>query len=168
MPNKYDLSCYDKYVCLKPNLAMWLIFLFFLKPYLVFVASVVNRSDRMMLINLFYPDQVMLSLGALVSIPAALVVFAWTRKKPDSGDFIKAVWLRGRNLLTMSAVLNACIVFVPHILGMANKVPPRDWIQLALSLLIIVVLNFSVYIRDCFRDYPEPESKAASSGHSAR
>jgi len=141
---------------------MWLIFLFLLRPYVVFIGSVTNMTDRMMIINLFYSDKLILSLGAFASIPAALLVYALTRRNPDAPPFIKRVWSNGRILLAVSAILNAFIVFAPQWLGKAHKLTAFGWGQFLFSLLVVLILYKSQYIKDCFDDFPDKESQDAN------
>ncbi len=160
MSKHYSIARYDKNLCLKPNLTMWLISLFLLQAYIVLILSVVNLKDRTALIDLVYPDRLALSLGALAGIPAALVAYAWVKRNPRATPFVKSVWNNGRALLAGSALLNAVLVFVPLWLGTMHSIPPRVWVQLAIALLIVVVVYTSSYIRDCFADFPVDEAAA--------
>jgi len=162
MSRYYSIEKYDKYLSLKFSPVMWLIVLFLLRPYIIFFASIANRSDRMMLINLFYSDKLPLSLGAFAGIPAALLVYAWTRRRPGAPDFVKRLWHKGRILLSVSALLNGAIVFVPLWLGVGHRITAYGWGQLAASLLILVVVYRSRYMRDCFADFPEGEDADVS------
>ncbi len=141
---------------------MWLIFLFLLRPYLVFVGSVASRKDRMQIIDLFYSDKLTFSLAAFAAIPAALLIYAWTKKNPDAPPFIKRVWSNGRALLAVTAILNAIIVFVPLWLGKVHKLTAFSWAQLLVSLLIVLILYKSHYIKDCFGDFPDKGSQDAN------
>jgi len=155
MSKHHPISSYDKYISLKVSRTMWLIILLLLRPYLVLFASVTNRTDKMLLINMFYSDRLAMSLAALAGIPAALLVYAWAKRNPDAPSFPRQVWERGRLLLVISAALSAFVVFVPLWLGTIHKITEDGWGQLIISLLIIVVLYKSRYIKDCFSDWPE-------------
>ncbi len=155
MSRHYDISRYDKNLCLKPSISMWLISLFLLRPYLVLVLSVVNRKDRMALIELVYPDRLGMSLGALAGIPAAILVYAWLRRAPGATGFVRKAWLRGRMLLTISALGNLALVSAPLWTGRHHVMSVTGWIQTGILLVILFVLYASPYIRDCFADFPE-------------
>ena len=157
MSKHHSISSYDKNLCLKPNFDIWLILLFILRPYLVLVLSVVNRKDRFGLIELVYPDRLAMSIGALAGVPAAFLVYAWIKRKPGASRFVRNVWGKGRMLLAVSALLGACGAFVPFWLGTVHAILPGDWLQFAISLLIVVVVYKSIYIRDCFDDFPSDE-----------
>ena len=146
---------YDTQVCLKMNWVMWFMLFFLIRPYIVLALSIANSSDRTFLVDLVYPDYSMMLLGALAGIPAALVIYAWTRKKPGVSGFVEKIWRNGRSLLATSAVLNAGVIVASPLLIPAHVIPFRDWAQLAASVLIVLVLWKSTYIRDCFNDFPE-------------
>jgi len=157
MSKNYSLSSYDKYLSLKVNGTMWLIILFLLRPFIVTLISVTNRTDKMMLINMIYPDRVALSLGAFAGVPVALLVYAWSKRVPDAPSFVRRVWIRGRELIAITTILNACIVFIPLWTGSVHKLTVFGWGQLAISLLIVVVVYRSEYIKDCFSDWPKSD-----------
>lgn len=155
MQNKYPIYCYDKNISLKLNGTMWLIILFLLKSYFIALLSVVNMTERMQLIDMFYSDRLMLSLGALAGIPAVLIIYAWIKRTPNAPPLIRNIWARGRTLLIISAILHACIIFVPLWLGTSHKIMNTGWIQIILSLIIATIVYKSPYIKDCFSDFPE-------------
>ncbi len=155
MSKYHPISSYDKYVSLKMSGAMWFVILFLLRPYLILVVSVLNRKDKMLLINMFYSDRLAMSLAAVAGIPAALLIYAWVKRNPDAPSFPRQVWKRGRLLLAISAALSAFVVFVPLWLGAVHKVTEYGWGQFVISLLILVVVYRSQYMKDCFSDWPE-------------
>jgi hypothetical protein len=118
--------------------------------------------DRTGLIDLVYPDRLAMSLGALAGIPAALLVYAWLKRKPGAPRYVRNIWEKGRAFLAVSALLNACAMFVPFWIGTVHAITPGDWAQSAIALLIVIVVYSSSYIRDCFNDFPgdkTPEEK---------
>ena len=163
MTEKYPIESYDKYLCLRMNDTLWLILLFLLRPYLVTIISLVNRADKTGLINMVYSDKLVLWWAFLAGVPAALVIYAWNRRRPEASPFARKVWHRGRELLAVSALGNVAVVFVPLWLGIAHHVNTSGWIQLAISLGIVITLYSSPYIRDCFSDFPEEVDKDSES-----
>lgn len=157
MPKHHSISSYDKNLCLKPDITMWLIFLFLSRAYVVLIMSVANMRDRTGLIDLFYGDRIAMSLGAVAGAPAALLVYAWLRRKPGAPPFVRNIWTRGRLLLVVSALLNAGVAFMPLWMGTRHSLLTEDWIQLAVALMIVPVIYTSSYIRDCFKDFPDDE-----------
>jgi hypothetical protein len=98
-----------------------------------------------------------MSLGALAGVPASLLIYAWIKRKPGASPFVRSIWGKGRPLLAVSALLNACVIVIPFWIETAHAILPRDWIQLSIALLIVIVLYTSSYIRDCFGDFPSDE-----------
>jgi len=158
MAKHHAISCYDKNLCLKPNITIWLILLFLLRPYLVLILSIVNMRDRTGLIDLVYPDRLAMSLGALAGVPAAFLVYAWIKREPNTTTFVRNIWAKGRVILAVSALLNAIAILVPFWFGSVHRMPSGDWVQLSIALLILVVVYTSSYIRDCFNDFPRDEA----------
>ena len=155
MSNKYSISSYNKDVCLKVNETMLIIFVFMLKPFVIALFSVVNRSDRMQLITMFYPDRGIMSLGAFAGIPVAFLIYAWIKRKPGATSFIRHLWKNGKSLIAASVILNACIILVPALLSTSYKMTISSWAQLLIYMLIIIIVYNSQYIKDCFSDFPE-------------
>ena len=158
MPLKYSPADYDDKFCLKINDTLWFFLLFLLRPYVVTIVSLVNRKDRMGLINLLYEDKMALWWGLLAGVPAALVIYAWVRRKPDASPLTRTLWHRGRELLALAAIANAAVVFIPFWMGIVRQLNMAGWIQLGISLGIVPILYSSTYIRDCFADYPKEET----------
>jgi len=154
MSKHYSIASYDKHLSLKVNGVMWLMFLFLLRPYVVGLMSVVNRSDKMQLINMVYSDQLSMSLSALSGIPVLLLLYAWARRAPGASSFVKKIWAKGSVLVVFSAVLNSAIVFFPLWLGTVRGISIYGWGQLFISLAVILIVYSSSYIKDCFADFP--------------
>ncbi len=158
MTEKYAIESYDKHLCLRMNDTLWVILLFLLRPYLVTIISLVNRTDRTGLIDMVYSDKLVLWWAFLAGIPAVFVVYAWNRRRPGASMFARKVWRRGRELLAVSALCNIAVVFMPLWLGLAHHIDKVGWVQFAISLAIAVTLYSSPYIKDCFADFPEEDA----------
>lgn len=162
MSEKYSIESYDKNLCLKINDNLWLILFFLLRPYMVAIISFVNRADRSGFINMIYSDKMALWWGLLAGVPAVFVIYSWTKRKPEASQFVKRIWSRGRELLAVSALFNAAIVFVPLLIGVVHHVSIVGWIQFGISLVIVLVLYTSTYIKHCFADFPQEAEDAGS------
>lgn len=134
---------------------MWLIFLFLLRAYVVLILSIANMGDRTGLIDLVYPDRLMMSLSALAGVPAALLVYAWMKRNPGAPPHVRNIWGKGRAILAVSALLNICVIFFPAWMWTAHTTQPGDWVQFVIALMIVIVVYSSSYIRDCFNDFPD-------------
>ena len=154
MQKKHPFTSYDKYLCLKLDSTMWLIMLFLLRPYIVLIFSFSNKADRMQLVNLMYTDKLMMSMGALAGIPAVLLIYAWAKKEPDASDFVKKLWKNGKELIAISALLNAILVLMPLLLGSISKLTLYGWGQLSISIVILITAYKYSYISECLADFP--------------
>jgi len=114
-----------------------------------------NPSDRMQLINLIYTDRMMMSLGALLALPAVMVIYAWIKRQPGASKMIRVLWENGRMLLLISVVFNSCLIFVPLWPGKVSVISVYDECQFVVSIIILFILLKSEYIKDCFSDLPE-------------
>jgi hypothetical protein len=56
MQKQYPFNAYDKNLCLKLSPGLWAIIIFLLRPYFIVVFSLVNRKDKMGLINMLGSD----------------------------------------------------------------------------------------------------------------
>jgi len=156
MGKVYPFSAYDSNLCLKPDLGMWLVFAFLLRPYLVPLLSVVNRKDKMGLINLVYADRYAMVFGAIAAIPAIFVLYAFTKRAPEATDNIKRIWQRGRELLLAATLLNVLVVFFPVLVGLVDQVNTIGWVQCGICIFIIYYLFSDKRVRDTFADFPKP------------
>lgn len=157
MQKHHSIACYDKNLCLKPNIEIWVGLLFLLKPYLVLLLSVANLRNKSGFIDLIYADRLDMSLGALAGVPAVFLMYALLKRKPGASPFVKSIWARGRILMAISALLSAVAIWLPIMLQAARKMTPGDWAHIAIALLIVILVYTSSYIRDCFNDFPADE-----------
>ena len=157
----YDFKDYDKYMCLKISLEMWLIIVYLMRPFPVLISSFrggrggakgVKGADGIK--QILYPDDFTLVLGILATIPAILFMIAVMKRKPSAGAFFRGVWRNGALMLSMAAVMNIVIVFIPILTGVISKVHMTGWVQVAISIAIIFYLNTSKRVKDTFEDFP--------------
>ncbi len=156
MAEKYPFSAYDKYLCLKPDVSIWLILAFLLRPYVVVLLSIANRKDAAGLINLVYSDRIAMILAAIAAIPAIFVVYAFIKRVPDAPDKVRWIWQYGRELLLVASFLNVLVVFLPLLTGFAREISTVGWAQFGISVYIIYYLFTERKVRDTFADFPQP------------
>lgn len=155
--SKYPISSYNKHVCLKVNESMLMVFIFLMKPYILSLFSVVNRKDRMAIINMFYPDRIILSLEALTAVPVVLLMIAWVKRSPGAADKFRVIWKNGKKIILVTAILQLLITTSPFWLLSDVKMTLYSWGQAAAYVLIIVFTAYSTYMADCFDEFPEDE-----------
>ena len=164
MSNVYSFSDYDKYLSLKFSAELWLVILYFLRPYILVISGIrMGRGGSGVegasgLKEMVYPDDFSLFTGIAASIPTLFVLFAWVKRKPGAADFVREIWRHGVILLLVSVALNVLTVFIPLFLGATHKISTSGWVQLGLSIVIAWFLLSSRRVKDTFADFPQVES----------
>jgi len=160
MNQKYPFSAYDRYLCLAPNGTIWFILLYLMRPYVVMIMSITNLQDHTGLIELVYGgQQAVMGMGALASIPAMAILYAFVKRNPGAGDSVRRLWHQGRNLLMIGIAGNLIILALPFFLVEAYEMNKVAWIQLGIALYIIYELIMSQRIKDTFNDFPKPDAE---------
>lgn len=154
----YTPSEYDNNLALKLSLSAWLIIAFIMRPFVVFVASVSNKSDRFGLLNIVYPDHIWALFSAGASIPTIVLLVAWMKREPQAGQRVRRVWRQGRGLLAISLLLNAGAFVAPWLLGF--KLSNIDVAQISICGVLLYVLWRSSRLRDTFAEFPENSTTA--------
>ncbi|MFK5947573.1 MAG: DUF2919 family protein [Methylococcales bacterium] len=157
--NKYPISSYNKYICLKANDLMVLITLYLLKPYIIALASITYRKDKTAIIHLFYPDSIFIFLEMFATIPLLILIYAWTRRVPRASNKIKLTWINGKKLIISTAFFQACILSSPLWFPSSEAMTNTHGLLLILNIIIMIIVFFSKYMDDCFADFPEDSKK---------
>ena len=156
----YSYKDYDKNLSLKAGHGLWLVVLYLLHPYILLLSALrSSQGEAASLKNMVYPDNFSLTLAILATIPALCFIYAWTRRNPGASNIVQYIWRNGSMMLTLTALLNVATVFVPLLLDIKHKIHMIGWAQLAISILVIVYVQFSQRVKDTFADFPgEKES----------
>ena len=81
-------------------------------------------------------------------------MFAYMKRKPSAGVFSRTVWRNGVRFLFAAVVLNMVVAFVPVLLGISTRLYAAGWVQIAISVIILLYLFTSRRVRDTFADFP--------------
>ena len=160
MSKLYTFSDYDSYMSLKLNFEIWLIIVYFLRPFRREIATIQigrgAKSDSVSgLKDMVYPDDFGFFMAFAVTIPVLLLMFAYVKRKPGASRLVRKIWHGGRTLLVVTAVLNVVLVFVPSVLDLAHSINMLGWGQLAVALYIIFYLFTTQRVKDTFADFPK-------------
>jgi hypothetical protein len=166
MSKLYSFSDYDKYMSLKLDFEMWLMIVYFLRPFIMKVSTIQMgrgaKSDSVSgLKDLVYPTDFGFFIAFLATIPVLLLVYAYAKRKPGASGLVRKVWEKGRTLLVVTAVLNVLIIFIPFLLDLTHKINMLGWAQLAIAVFIIYYLYTTQRVQDTFADFPEDEPETA-------
>jgi len=155
MSKVYSYKDYDKYLCLKAGPGLWLVVLYLLHPYILLLSALRSRQrEGAGLKNLVYPDDFSLTLAILATIPALCFIYAWIKRNPGGGDTVKYIWRNGAMVLSLTALLNVAIVFVPLLLDFKHNIHIIGWAQIAASVAVILYVQLSPRVKDAFADFP--------------
>ncbi len=164
MSKLYTFSDYDKYMSLKPDFEMWLIMVYFLRPFIMMISTIQMgrgaKSDSVSgLKDLVYPNDFGLFIAFLATIPVILLLIAYMKRKPGASELVRKIWRNGRNLLVVTAALNVIIIFVPFLLDLTHSINMLGWAQLAIAIFIIFYLYKTQRVKDVFADFPKDDSE---------
>jgi hypothetical protein len=160
MSRVYPFSAYDKYLSLKLDATMWLIIVYFLRPFILKVSTIQMgrggvKSDSVSgLKNLVYPDDFGFFLAFVATIPVLVLIFAYARRKPGASGLVRSLWRNGRNLLVAAALMNIVVIFIPFIANITHSINVYGWVQLTAAVAIIAYLYSSERVTDTFADFP--------------
>ncbi len=160
MSKVYPFTAYDKHMSLKLDSNMWLIIVYFLRPFIMKISTIQMgrgaKSDSASgLKDLVYPNDFGFFLAFIATIPVLILIFAYAKRKPEAADYVKSIWQNGRKLLVAAAVLNIIIIFVPFLIHITHTINVYGWGQLAVAIGIIVYLYQSKRVTDTFGDFPK-------------
>ena len=150
----YPFSAYDRNLCLKMSVGMWAVLAFLLRPYVIVMASITNKTDRIGIIDTFYPDKGFLAIGALTAIPAMVIIYAWIMRQKAVQGLPRKIWQRGREIMLGLLGLNVIALLGPAV---SSGVRPTIGVvlQLAGCAACLWYLSRSDRVADAFADYPD-------------
>ena len=162
----YSPGSYDRYLCLRPPLLLWVALLYLSRavslPLVLGLSSLAGSSaDTTGLVHgMFGPSTL------LPSCLAFMVLWTLALRSPSAGPLARRIFARGRVLLIAAAVLDA-------VLGVTLAGVSRDSIESAdehagvvllgalFDLYLIIYLLFSKRVRDVFADFPAADLPAS-------
>lgn len=163
MSRVYSFKDYDKNLSLKVGLGLWMVVLYLLHPYILLLSALrPHQPDVAGLKNMVYPENFSLTLAILATLPALCLIYAWTRRNPGASNVVQYIWRHGSMVLTVTALLNIATVFVPLFLDFKHKTHMVGWMQLAISVMVIVYVQLSQRVKDTFADFPGEGESAGS------
>lgn len=153
---KYGLESYDDFLCLRPPRFLIASLLFLCRGLVIFVLVAASRKIPAGFDDLAETETLNIG-GCLAVAPAALVLYALGSRVPSAPSFVRWIWKRGRELVTLSAL--AYISLSVARLGS----DPRRWMDstsLAAKAMVLVEVGIIGYVllssrvRQTFRDFP--------------
>lgn len=156
------LSKINQYGVLRVPLSFWLMVAFQARHWFLVAAAVIGMRRSPDTARLLGGEGVPYIQLAL-ELPVMLVAFAALNRDPLSGSFVRRVWRYGREIITLTAVLNLAWI-AWYFSGIPRWRPNPDNLVLVsglIDLLIVVAVWKSAYFKQMFAEFPEqkpPES----------
>jgi hypothetical protein len=152
----YPLDHFDKHLCLKPPMGMFLCLMFLCRDFLLALISAATSLkgpgiDMSSLLS--HQHRLILGVGM---IPALLVFWAYIRRTPEIAGIARWAWKNGCVLLAAAAIIQS----IPALraLGQGRTLGAgfyeSPWILL-LSACMLAYLFLSKRVRDAFSDFPQ-------------
>jgi len=160
MSKVYPFSAYDKHMSLKLDSNMWLIIVYFLRPFIMKISTIQMgrgaKSDSVSgLKDLVYPNDFGFFLAFIATVPVLILILAYAKRKPGASDLMQSIWRNGRNLLVAAAVVNIVVIFITFVMNLTHSINAYGWGQLAVAIGIIFYLYQSKRVTDTFGDFPK-------------
>ena len=137
----YNVQDFDKDNCLKISKIFYITLIFVLRGYLVWLMSVTNMRDRVVIIEWIYPETSLFFISLISGAAGLFVVAILLLRRPNAAIWVKKLWPYCR-LLLISALFFDLLI---------NAVAYFYWQYLSLSWLIIqtvIVISLTLL---CFK-----------------
>lgn len=150
---RYASHCYDDDLLLRAPILLWLTLVFLVRHLLLLGITFLPTTGEEIAVlrNLVRPEFV------FADLPAALVMAAGFRRRRPCRDWVRRIWRRAREILTLSCLMYLGLL-VAALAG--SSLPLRDAIDepllvsLLMSLAVAVYLWRSRLVADVVRDCP--------------
>lgn len=167
MSKLYSFNDYDKYMSLKLDFELWLIIVYFLRPFIMKISTIQMgrgaKSDSVSgLKDLVYPNDFGFFIAFLATIPVLLLIMVYMKRKPGASGWVRKIWHKGKQLLLATDVFNMVIIFIPFLMDLTHKINMLGWGQLAIAAYIVFYLYTTQLVKDTFADFPKGEPETAS------
>jgi len=150
----YSVNDFDKYNCLKISTIIYLVLLFVLRGYLVWLLSVTNMRDRVVIIEYIYPDTALFFLSLISGSLGLIVVVLLSLRRPSAANWVKSLWPYCRHLLVIALIFDLVINMIAYLYWQLLSI---DWLIIQVSVVILLIaLSFkSKSLSINLKEFPE-------------
>jgi hypothetical protein len=164
----HPLSRYDDHFVLKVPPLLWITLLYALRHVILVGLSFMPKTAGMLEFLRHQIDPLLL----LTDLPALLVIYAYSQRKPDAKSLVRGIWRAGRWLLVSSFALHFMLQLTFHYKTMLAYFQGYGGSVVLFALADLCALSYllllgSPLVRDVFADFPAPPAGAKSSPRSA-
>ncbi|HRY14803.1 MAG TPA: DUF2919 family protein [Candidatus Competibacteraceae bacterium] len=159
-PLAYPFEAYDRNLCLKPSLGMFLVLSYSVRHLLIVFLlyfPFMIRSVDMATLKHWMATPLGVSL-AVADLPALLIWLAWRYRRPRTGTAWRWLWRRGRLALLATLITQGALLMVTQAEKLLTS--GEEGAFLVIYLMIqgwaLTYVGFSRRLTDVFRDFPDP------------
>ena len=164
-PRMSDIfSKINQYGVLRVPLSFWVVVVFQARHWFLVAAAVIGMRRSPDVARVLGGEGVPFLMLAL-ELPIMLVAFAAVNRDPDGGGFVRWIWRRGREVITLTAGLNLAWL-AWHFAGVTRWRPMVDNLGLlggVIDVLIVAAIWTSKEYRQLFSEFPEPKPRETQS-----
>ncbi len=143
--------------------AVWLALLFMARHWVLVLVVTVSARRNQEAVRLYGSDFNWWLL--LLEVPALLLLWLCTRRRPEAGRFVRMLWPHARQLAMATALLH--LGYVAWYLWQSSYWLPWPELYLASSALIDLAIVKSFYdsehLKQVFREFPAPPKESLPS-----
>ncbi len=153
----YSPDDYDINLALKPPFLLIVIMVYCVLP-LVFILIAYNPSPKFQA-SFGYLQHYAGPISFLGCLPAALVLFAWTKRSPHAGKQWRHIWRWGKWLLSLSLLAHIFLLVSQRGLAIWNSFSMLDSdrlviVNIGIDMLSLYYLWRIPRVTDVFADFP--------------
>jgi len=151
---KYSLKDFNQFDCLKLSMGIYALLLFVTRGYLVWIMSISNIRDQTGAIEIIFPDPNLFYLSLVSGAVGLFVIVVISLRRPEAYTWVKVSWTHIRKFLLFSLLVDFTVSIVGYFyLSLISL----SWLllQLAITLLFIIVLYSSKRVKLNIKEFPE-------------
>jgi hypothetical protein len=149
---------FNQYGVLKIPKSLWVVIAFQARHWFLVAAAVIGMRRSPDTAGLLGSEGVPF-LQLALEFPVMLLAFAAVNRDPEGGGFVRRIWRYGREIVTLTAVLNIAWI-AWYFAGIPRwRTMPDNLILLGglIDLLIVIAVWKSPEYKQLFAEFPEPK-----------
>jgi hypothetical protein len=150
---------FNQYGVLKIPKSLWVVIAFQARHWFLVAAAVIGMRRSPDTAGLLGSEGVPF-LQLALEFPVMLLAFAAVNRDPEGGGFVRRIWRYGREIVTLTAMLNIAWI-AWYFAGIPRwRTMPDNLILLGgmIDLLIVIAVWKSAEYKQLFAEFPEPKT----------
>lgn len=151
----YSPRDFNRYDCLTLSLKFYIILAFFLRAYIIWLASIANLSDKTAILQAIYAAPMKFYADLSSGFIAVFILLVVSLRRPDASTWVKNCWSKLPWLIGASALMNLVSLIVTSLVFHGTSL---FWA--IIEIVVITALLYSLYTSRRFRlnlaEFPQP------------